>query len=177
MLYWSKYIYRIVVLTEIYCRFTINRLSYHTTGWHLLKKKKLRNPLDWGSFVASDAVWMRSALCWGFTQCRTTVPYRRFGTTCWVPICLTLEDRSDFLSRNVGDRLQFYAEQNLKRAQISMGRGMGAHRASINTAMSKQSNPEFFYLPVYNLATDIDCSSSSLEPSHWYRLLFFQFRT
>jgi len=23
-------------MTEIYCRFTINRLSYHTTGWHLL---------------------------------------------------------------------------------------------------------------------------------------------
>ena len=35
---WSKYIYHIVVLTEIYCRFTINRLSYHTTGWHLLDK-------------------------------------------------------------------------------------------------------------------------------------------
>jgi len=27
----SKYI-NVVVLTEIYCRFTINRLSYHTTG-------------------------------------------------------------------------------------------------------------------------------------------------
>jgi len=39
MLYWSKYVYRIVVLTEIYCRFTINRLSYHTTGWHLLDGK------------------------------------------------------------------------------------------------------------------------------------------
>ena len=36
MLYWSKYIHHIVVLTEIYCRFTINSLSYHTTGWHLL---------------------------------------------------------------------------------------------------------------------------------------------
>ena len=31
-----KYIYHIVVLTEIYCRFTINRLSYHRTRWHLL---------------------------------------------------------------------------------------------------------------------------------------------
>jgi hypothetical protein len=30
MLYWSKYIYHIVVLKEIYCRFTINKLSYHT---------------------------------------------------------------------------------------------------------------------------------------------------
>ena len=32
-----KQIYHnIVVSTEIYCRFTINRLSYHATGWILL---------------------------------------------------------------------------------------------------------------------------------------------
>ena len=32
------------MLTEIYCRFTITRLSYHTTGWHLLDKEVTFDP-------------------------------------------------------------------------------------------------------------------------------------
>ena len=33
-----KQIYHIVVSTEIYCRFTINRLPYHITGWLLVNQ-------------------------------------------------------------------------------------------------------------------------------------------
>ena len=41
------------------------------------------------SFQASDAVWMRSALFWDFTQLRLVVYCRRFGTTVGVCAIIT----------------------------------------------------------------------------------------
>ena len=54
---------------------------------------------------------MRSALFWDFTQRRMVVCCRRFGTTYQSHLQGTLEDGTDRFSRNVGNKVLFYAAQ------------------------------------------------------------------
>lgn len=58
-------------------------------------------------------VWFQASAA----QRRISVFYRRFGKLFLG--CLTLEDGTDGLSRNVGKKIQFYAAHNSTRAQIS----------------------------------------------------------
>jgi hypothetical protein len=98
---------------------------------------------------------MRSALFWDFTQCRmvTAVPVHPIG-----PVCLTLEDWSDTLSRNVGNKLTFYPAQNLKRAQISMKRGLGVPQSQYKRRDVETIELRISYRLFSNLNTDIDSS-------------------
>jgi hypothetical protein len=61
------------------------------------------------------------------------------------PVCLTREDWSHILSRNVGKKLQFYDAQNLKRAQISMERGLGAPQSQYKHRDVETIEPSIFY--------------------------------
>jgi len=73
---------------------------------------------------------VKSVLVWDFTQCRLAVSYRRFGTTYRSNLqgssILTLENGTDKLSRNVGEKLPFYAMYNPKRGQILRGHHLQA---------------------------------------------------
>jgi len=68
---------------------------------------------------------LKSELIWDFTQRRMVVWYRRFGATyrshlgSSSPRRLTLEDQTDKMSRNVGNKQPFHVAQNPQNAQIS----------------------------------------------------------
>jgi hypothetical protein len=63
--------------------------------------------------VAWKFIAVRSALFWVVMQ-QVVVPYRRFGTT-----YLTLEERTDRLSSNVGKGLPLHAAKPPRGAQVS----------------------------------------------------------
>jgi len=60
------------VSTEIYCRFTINRLSYHTTGWLLLDSQML---LFWPPLLSGGYD------VWGGTHATNPLKTKRIYTT------------------------------------------------------------------------------------------------
>jgi hypothetical protein len=70
--------------------------------------------------ITLKADTLSSALYWHFTQRIMAVPYRRFGKTFKGQAgCLTLEDGTDRLVRNVFKKLPLYAAQFAKSARTS----------------------------------------------------------
>jgi hypothetical protein len=84
----------------------------------LLVKVRWRQGETLGKPQAYAAVWTRSALFWGITQCTVVISYRRSGTT-YRFHSKGLNHRTDRLSQIVGMKLLLYAEQYPKRARFS----------------------------------------------------------
>jgi len=56
-----------------------------------------------------QSFFLKSAVFCDITQRIVVIPYRRFGTTYRSDLQLTLADRTERLSRNVGKELPLYA--------------------------------------------------------------------
>ena len=87
-----------------------------------------RLPAYWVTHNWILTVRKRLQICfWNVTQRRLVVSYRHFGTTYWPPSatvkqskkCLTLEDGTDTLSRNVDNKVPICAALHPWRVKIS----------------------------------------------------------
>jgi len=88
-------------------------ISGSSIGHWLLTKMKYQHQSTDACFKASAAMWMRSEIFWHVTQNRLVIPSRHCGRKPSVLSsrfldCLTLEYRTDRLSRNVGTEFPFY---------------------------------------------------------------------